>query len=208
LIQLFRNPDFRLEDVRHADWASIHKQLACGTQPGLDTSAEWVDDVGPGWITSKVTFNVPFPTRGTGSNTKTYEAGVLHHRKIVSVIKEKIADPIEHVGQCFEAHSAFWQPNLSVDPIRVYGEAYTSNEFHKMEEDVRGLILNEEQDRGLERVVVALMFWTDATLLANFGLAELWPCYLFFGNDSKYLRAGATLNLCNHVAYFDSVSKS
>jgi Plavaka transposase len=208
LIQLFRNPEFCLEDVRHADWASIHKQLACGTQPGLDTSAEWVDDVGPGWVTSKVTFTVPFPTRGTGSKTETYEAGVLHHRKIVSVIKEKFADPVEHLGRCFEAHSVFWQPDLSVDPVRVYGEVYTSDEFQKMEKEVRGLILDEEKDRGLERVVVALMFWTDATLLANFGVAELWPCYLFFGNDSKYLRAGSTSNLCNHIAYFDSVSFS
>lgn len=208
LIQLFRNPAFRLEDVRHTDWANIHKELACGTQPGLDNNADWVDDVGPGWVTSEITLTIPFPTRGTGSDTETYEAGVLHHRKIVSVIKEKFTDTTEHLSRCFHAHRLFWQPDASKDPVRVYGEVYTSDEFRKMEKEVQGLNLDKEEDKALERVVIALMFWTDGTLLANFGAAELWPCYMFFGNDSKYLRASPTSNLCNHIAYFDSVSNS
>jgi hypothetical protein len=70
---------------------------------------------------------------------------------------------------------------------------------------VQDIDLSASGDHHLERVVVALMFWTDATLLANFGTAKLWPCYMFFGNDSKYRRAKMHLNLCNHVAYFEDV---
>ena len=47
---------------------------------------------------------------------------------------------------------------------------------------------NKRQDGGcnLERVIAGLMFWSDATYLAQFGNASAWPVYLFFGNQSKY----------------------
>jgi hypothetical protein len=49
------------------------------------------------------------------------------------------------------------------------------------------------------------MFWSDATQLANFGDAKLWPLYMFFGNESKYQRGKPSSNRCEHVAYFESV---
>jgi hypothetical protein len=48
------------------------------------------------------------------------------------------------------------------------------------------------------------MFWSDATHLANFGTAKLWPIYMFLGNLSKYIRAEPTSNACHHVAYIPS----
>lgn len=50
------------------------------------------------------------------------------------------------------------------------------------------------------------MFWSDATQLTSFGNAKLWPCYLFFGNKSKYRRCRPSCNLCCHVAYFEDAS--
>ena len=49
------------------------------------------------------------------------------------------------------------------------------------------------------------MFWSDATHLANFGTAKLWPIYLFFGNLSKYIRLRPSSGACNHLAYIPSV---
>jgi hypothetical protein len=49
------------------------------------------------------------------------------------------------------------------------------------------------------------MFWSDATHLTAFGNAKLWPCYMFFGNESKYRRCKPSCNLCSHVAYFQTV---
>nr|GAT45954.1 predicted protein [Mycena chlorophos] len=60
----------------------------------------------------------------------------------------------------------------------------------------------------LETVVAALMFWSDATHLANFGTASLWPLYLFFGNHSKFLRGKPTARAGYHQAYFPSVPDS
>ena len=55
-------------------------------------------------------------------------------------------------------------------------------------------------------VVVPLMLWSDATQLASFGDASLWPVYLFFGNQSKYTRGKPTVAVCHHVVYIPSVS--
>jgi hypothetical protein len=50
------------------------------------------------------------------------------------------------------------------------------------------------------------MFASDATMLASFGDAKLWPLYLFFANDSKYQRGKPSLKLGEQVAYFEKVS--
>ena len=44
--------------------------------------------------------------------------------------------------------------------------------------------------------------------LTAFGDTKLWPLYLFFGNDSKYLRCKPTSHLCKHVTYFIKVGGS
>ncbi|KJA18100.1 hypothetical protein HYPSUDRAFT_145489 [Hypholoma sublateritium FD-334 SS-4] len=49
------------------------------------------------------------------------------------------------------------------------------------------------------------MFGSDATHLTSFGSAALWPCYMYFGNESKYRRCKPTCNLCNHIAYFQKL---
>ena len=64
-----------------------------------------------------------------------------------------------------------------------------------------------EPDCNLPKVVVAMMFWSDATHLTSFGDAKLWPSYLHFGNESKYRRCKPSSHLCNHVAYFQAVSR-
>jgi hypothetical protein len=44
----------------------------------------------------------------------------------------------------------------------------------------------------LEPVVASVMVWSDATHLANFGDASLWPFYVYFGNQSKYSQGKPT----------------
>ena len=66
--------------------------------------------------------------------------------------------------------------------------------------------LPREPGDDYERVVASLMLWSDATQLANFGDASLWPVYLSFGNQSKYTRGKPSAAACHHVAYIPSVS--
>ena len=68
--------------------------------------------------------------------------------------------------------------------------------------------LPREPGDDYKRVVASLMLWSDATQLANFGDASLWPVYLFFGNQSKYIRGKPSVAACHHVAYIPSVSST
>ena len=122
------------------------------------------------------------------------------------VIWEKSCRTPDH-AQCFhyQLFALFWQPPTDM-PIRKYecmGELFTSPAFLDTYHEVQEML--GEPGCGLERVVVALMFWSDATHLTNFGTAKLWPCCLFFGNESKYCRCKPTCHLCSHVACFQAV---
>jgi Plavaka transposase len=214
LLRILSHPDFNKGDVCSTSWDRIHRILPNNlavlpdASPPNETQSRptLVDDTGFGWSIAEVNLEVPFPNRGQGRRVKTFKAGVLHHRSIVSVIKEKMADPMEFLHRHYQPYEHMWQPCPQREPIRIYGELYTSNEFLSAQDKVQRKVLTTTSNLGLERVVVALMFWSDATLLANFGTAKLWPCYLFFGNDSKYLRAKPSSNLCSHIAYFEMAS--
>jgi hypothetical protein len=80
---------------------------------------------------------------------------------------------------------------------------YTSAAFHKAHSDLQELPGDPGCD--LPRVVAGLMFWSDAMQLTLFGTAKLWPTYMYFGNKSKYCHCKPSLNLSNHVAYFEMV---
>lgn len=66
----------------------------------------------------------------------------------------------------------------------------------------------EPTEPSLPRYVIRLMFSSDATMLALFGTAKVWPVYMLYGNESKYRRSKASLKLFEEVAYFQSVSIS
>ena len=58
---------------------------------------------------------------------------------------------------------------------------------------------------NLEIVIAGIMLWSDATHLASFGNASLWPIYLFFANQSKYIRSRPTAFAAHHLAYIPTV---
>jgi hypothetical protein len=58
---------------------------------------------------------------------------------------------------------------------------------------------------SLERVIAGLMFFSDATHLANFGTAKAWPLYLYFGNLTKYARSSPKSGACHLVGFLPSV---
>jgi hypothetical protein len=97
-----------------------------------------------------------------------------------------------------------WRRNKRSPEVELYGEFYYSREFRTAHVELQKLVLSGK-NADLERVVVALMFWSDGTHLTSFGTASLWPCYLYFGNESKYRRCKPSEGLGHHVAYFEKV---
>lgn len=202
LMNILGDPEFKLEDIRDVDWDRVNKVLA------TDDEGEWVDEDAV-WVRTPVTISVPYqPRRGQLSSPqagpRNYLVEGFYHRNLVDIIREKISGLKDGHFFHIEPYEMLWQPENRRLPIRIQGELYTSPSFidaHRELQDSPG-----EPGCELPRVIVALMFWSDGTHLTSFGNAKLWPLYLFFGNESKYRRCKPSCNLCEHVAYFQSVS--
>jgi hypothetical protein len=203
LLNIVGSEEFRPEDVRHTAWDKINSKLASSNEGEDDwAETEWMDE-DAGWERKPIRISVPFHRRTAKPGCKDYLVGDLYHRPLVSVIREKLDDP-EYTQQFhYDPFELFWRPAGTQSDIRVHGELYTSPAFLEAHRDLQSS--PREPGCNLPRVVVALMFWSDATHLTAFGTAKLWPCYLFFGNESKNRRNKPSNNLCNHVAYFQSV---
>jgi hypothetical protein len=197
LIGIVGDPDFRPSDVRGTKWDCINRELG-----GNELDGEWLDE-DAGWIKTSVTIPVPFNRRAVHPGVQHYVAADFYHRSLVSVIREKLANPSCDRQFHYEPYELYWQRHDIDAPSRVYGELYTSPAFVEAHQELQ----NSPGVPGcdLERVVVGLMFWSDATHLASFSSARLWPLYLFFGNESKYRRCKPSCHLCSHVAYFQNV---
>ncbi|KAG2049220.1 hypothetical protein BDR06DRAFT_984493 [Suillus hirtellus] len=65
--------------------------------------------------------------------------------------------------------------------------------------------LPKEPGCSLERVIAGLMFFSDATHLANFGMAKAWPLYMYFGNLTKYVRSALKSGACHLVGFLLSL---
>ena len=153
-----------------------------------------------------IKIEVPFHKHMETTGVKEYMAANLHHCSLVNIIKECTTDP--HLGSTFhmEPYKLLWWPSEDHPEIRLHGELYTSDasiKEHQALQDSPG-----EPRCNLPHIVVRCMVYSDSTHLMAFGNNHLWPCYFHFGNDTKYCRCRPSCNLCNHVAYFETVSLS
>lgn len=170
-----------------------------------------------GWEKKSVTISLPAPkVKQTEVKAPMFEIKDVLIRPLLSVMRDAFQGPefsnlhLTPFEECWVPLAVGKQePDLEIpsrEPFsdvppghqRTYGEIYTSR---SMMDAYRAL----PTDPTLETVVVAFMFWSDATHLATFGTASLWPLYTFFGNCSKYLRLKPTGNHCHHQAYIPSV---
>jgi hypothetical protein len=201
LLSIIGSPDFRPEDVCSTKWDQINDRL------GGEYEEDWID-AEAGWECKPVTIKVPYQTRrgqptDPEAGPQDYTVTNFHHRNIVSVIKEKLSNPAHDQLFHYEPYELLWQPGDIPDPIRVYGELYTSQAFL----DAHRVLQDSPAEPGcdLPRIIVGLMFWSDATHLTSFGDTKIHPLYMCFGNESKYRRGKPTCHLYNHIAYFEKV---
>jgi hypothetical protein len=205
LVEVVASPKFKPEDVRYTRWSAINKTL--GLADFDDKGEGWEDEEeDAGWRRSPISIDVPFHRQMKSSEGwRRHVIGHLYHRSIVSVIKEKLSNSMDNRHFHYEPYGLFWKPTPESEETRVHGEIYTSSSFQRAHKALQES--PREPDCHLPRCVVAIMFWSDETLLTSFGKTKLWPVYMFFGNESKYRRCKPSLNLCNHIAYFESVSR-
>jgi len=160
-----------------------------------------------GWFESSIKISMPpcakkiWPSE---ANAPQFEVHGLHHRRLINIITGLFQHEIVQTYH-LTPFTQFWKPFDDEDDMeQLYSEAYASQAMQDTYNEILSFPCNA--DDGLERVVAALMCWSDSTHLANFGSASVWPLYLSIGNQSKYTRVKPSAAALHHVAYFPSVS--
>jgi hypothetical protein len=125
----------------------------------------------------------------------------VSYRDLTEVIVSAYEDPAA-ASYHWKGFELMWQREEGADPMRVYGETYTSPRFLKMEEEIQHL---RPPGCQLETVIAPILLYSDSTKLANFGTASLWPGYLWTGALSKYDRAKPSSFSAHHFVNIPSV---
>ncbi|KAF7293522.1 hypothetical protein MIND_01130500 [Mycena indigotica] len=99
-------------------------------------------------------------------------------------------------------------PQLPPNHEEVFGEIYTSRAMLEAYHSIPQPPPPESPESPVESIIVAIMVWSDATHLAQFGAASLWPGYTFFGNHPKGFRGKPSSNAGFHQAYFGTFPDS
>ena len=203
LLDIIGDPAFSPSTVSETAWSAVDEELGWNLFDG--DIPEWLGH-DKGWKCLSATISVPFHSQCSKPGLTSYTVDGFYHHSLVSIIKEKIENPAHATFFHFEPYELRWCPPHRQHDVKVYGELFSSTAFVKANKVLQAS--PGEPGCDLPRVVVALMFWSDATKLTAFGDAKLWPLYVFFGNKSKYRRSQPTNGLCSHAAYFQSVKCS
>jgi hypothetical protein len=195
-------PNFNPEDLSGFDATKASKQMDNSVQIDRSKSGTPLKD---GWLRAPISIRLPHDKiKQSEDDAPIYELNLLY-RKPIEVIKAAYQEQ-----QASQYHAApfeeYWKPSPTSPPERIFSELYNCDAF--LEEHAKVSAAQAQSDDSLETVIAALMVWSDATQLTNFGNASLslWPIYLFFGNQSKYTCAKPSEFAAHHLAYILKVS--
>jgi len=163
LIKIVGHPDFHPEDVAAKNWRLIDTRLS-GESKGSNKEDDWEDKDDSrlgGWTKTPIRVNAPFHKRTLQKCPKEFEAGILHHRKLMTIIRKRITRPSVHPHLYLEPYKLFWQPDDATELVRVHGELYTSEVFINAHNKLQDS--PPEPECSLPRVVLGLIFSSDGT---------------------------------------------
>ena len=187
-------------DHSHFDGFNAHTQMNHFDKSENATDAGLRQD---GWKESSVDILVPTRERDPDGNGQLFTIPGLFHCSLTSVIHAVFT---VKAAKWFHLtpFTRIWKSPSTGQEQRLYDELYTSDAWIAAQDDLQ----KQQLDNGctLERVIAGLMFWSDATHLAQFGNASAWPVYLFFGNQSKYIRGRPNSGACHPIAFIPTVS--
>jgi len=187
--------DFKAEDLRGVNLVRELKKL--------DTFESSLED--QGWKKGTVKISVPCP-KGAVTEFKAMDFKIegLLYRDLTAVIKSACQDKTTMDSFHMTPFKEMWRPSDTASPIRLYGEAYMSDEMISMYKEVQNMSSHSDHP-NVENIVVELAPYSDTTMLAQFGTAFLWPVYIYFGDLSKYIHCQPSSHAAHHTADFPSV---
>jgi Plavaka transposase len=195
-------PDFNPDDLVGFNASKQHQVMDSYQESSVEVPSPFAfDDT---WI--KGTVELALPCDGIKHQTEADAPKFLvevYYRKLLDVIKAALSEPAAEKFHIFP-FKLFWQSSSGEPEERIYSETYTGDRWNEEYAKVHAANQNGPH-HNLEAFLVALMVWSDSTLLAQFGNAQLWPIYIYFGNQSKYSRAKPSSFAAHHVAYMPKV---
>ncbi|KAF8834363.1 hypothetical protein BDN67DRAFT_985377 [Paxillus ammoniavirescens] len=206
LLETIGSPQFHPEDIQTTHWEAIDHELSVMNDDYQGKHVRLgMDNPSNGWMSTPITISVPFHGCYKNPGPKLYTVPGFRHRSLVDIICDSLLSPLHHFNFNFEPFELHWNPPGPHKPLelRLYSELCNSPAFLDAQMKLQHSLL--EPGGTLPRCIVGLMFWSDATVLTTFGEAKLWLFYVYFGNESKYLRCQPFAHLCTHVAYFMTV---
>ena len=87
--------------------------------------------------------------------------------------------------------------------VDVFSEVYSLPEMLHAHQEINAL--PHKTGDNMEHVVASLMVWSDSTQMTQLGDNSMWPFYLSFGNQSKYLCGKPSEVACHHLVYIPKV---
>ncbi|KAF9641970.1 hypothetical protein BDM02DRAFT_3194162, partial [Thelephora ganbajun] len=126
---------------------------------------------GQGWKKGSVKISVPCPkNKVVESKAVEFEIEGLLYRDLTTVIKNVCQDETTIDSFHTTPFKEMWKPSDNASPVRLYGEAYTSDEMISTYEEVQNVPPHPDHP-DIENVVVELAPYSDTTMLAQFGTA-------------------------------------
>lgn len=198
LVDILHHPDFSVND--------LPKNFSAARENRKQDQQEEKSSHLKGFQETTVKIEVPSGDKNTCSQF--IDIPGLHFRKLLTVIQAAFASPLASKFH-YSPFKLFHKLPHSGEKQRVFSELYNSDAFLKEHDSIqRAALPPDDPNCKREKVVAALMFWSDSTQLTNFGTAKLWPIYMFLGNLSKYIRAEPSSQACYHIAYIPSLPDS
>ena len=196
--EVLASPDFKTEELgsfnAHRENQRMDKAFASPSNAPFSCD---------GWKEVKVDIHVPVASRIRPSPpARTFSVPGLHFRPLVEVIKTAWSENVAKQFHLSPFKRIHVHPETKVE-TRIFDEVYTGDVWIQAHDDLQKQ--PGEPGCSLEKVIAGLMFWSDSTHLASFGNASAWPVYMYFANQSKYVRAQPSSGACHHVAYIPSV---
>lgn len=196
-------PDFKADDLVGFDAKKENKMMDAYREAPSESEGPSPFTFDDTWIKGSV--EIPLPCDGVKQSEE--EAPKfkveVYYRRLTEVIKAALSEPAAENFHMFP-FKEFWKPGPDELEEQMYWESYTGDRWN--EEYTKIHADNQEGlHHNLEAVLIALKIWSDSTSLAQFGNAQMWPIYLFFGNQSKYSRAKPSSFSAHHIAYMPKV---
>jgi hypothetical protein len=205
LLGLMRDPLWKAEDLIGFNPNHMDDLLLRGDIAHMADGHPPVPPGGRRWVETSVYLDIPLNSNGKG-HVRSFEIKSLYYRPLIQVIQSSLGDESILANLHLVPYKSLYQAPGSGGFTRIYDEIYTTdtmiNEHAKLQRSP------PEPDCQRERVILALMFASDATHTSNFGQSKVWPLYLFYGNTSKYHRCKPGSTSAEHVAYIPSVSST